>query len=1132
MGQTEDDAMVAKARASAKQEEKNRIRSLKVATKRQQNEEEKTTAPSQEVVIVHTVAKYRGELDFKHVTEEVGYLKARQKLKQAQITIHQNHIADIDAKVKDSKQPVRLKQAVLLSNTLGMPSSESAQDKIMERSRIAGKVQLRYTGQSQEEADREFAMDIAMRKAMIIEDQTLLLPEMCLTKFPLGMGDTIFLQMSFLQNISLPHNKLQSILNTDLPQLSLYHLRYIVNINLSGNMITSLPPDFGSLVHLQTLDLSYNQMNSLPGSMSKLKKLHTLNFQNNNFTTLTDELALLDSCTYLNMSQNLLIAIPPPVVNMINLKTLLLNRNSISHCAVHPRRMTNDDLWKEFISEETGKNLFLNVLTKEKVEFVEGYDGKGIERMKSLHTFQLPKSKHYQKRKFWLSVCGIREWDAEEDELCQLYYKNNVSGLTVWEMPTEVDLMGNCPSLTHLEISENVIKNLAPSMIKLTKLKRLCMFENKLKDLPPRLGELGNLDFIDLHNNDLKLLPRSFADLSQVTALRLAGNQLVRLPDQLGLLPKLEILDVTSNRLATLPFTLGFCKSLKELHVQENPLVDPPIDETAKGLTSFQWYLRQRLHISENGAPPLMQYHKLSICDEVLVLEPEFTERVNSAIKVAQDYSSESAGNGYLNLQLMGLSDLPGGVGRAGKSIRKLRLDYNDKLAITIIPSDMSALRMLSLKGCKMKELPETINNLKRISQFYMNDNIMEMLPKTFTKLRSLTLLDLTNNRLYDLPEGISGLVNIKTLILEANNLEYLHPSMNNMSVLQVLDVSKNRIIDIPDTFCDFLMLKKANFERNAICNIPQRINQLSLVELRIGHNNLQALPDDMFTGNLGVTIKKFSCCENNLLELPPSLALIDKEAYLEPDFNPYVSPPQYILAEGLHTLQLYLRIRDMRLVELIDLLEEEEFDFDSEACFPTASEVLLDGTGYLTPLDLSEFDRATHEYLNAEYFKCPSSGVELVLRLTKLREFRETEIYLVILEVLNKIASRILADTKKLRKLYSDAVLIPGTRPWGIKGSMCNVTIISLSALLKYTPENKIHRHGRDSIFSIMEKEMPKMPFPFTVDLLKDALRLYVSPYGQVADTEQVVFPACDCIGGPKNKPQRHGTYMCVLRI
>ena len=41
----------------------------------------------------------------------------------------------------------------------------------------------------------------------------------------------------------------------------------------------------------------------------------------------------------------------------------------------------------------------------------------------------------------------------------------------------------------------------------------------------------------------------------------------------------------------------------------------------------------------------------------------------------------------------------------------------------------------------------------------------------------------------------------------------------------------------------------------------------------------------------------------------------------------------------------------------------------------------------------------------------------------------------------------------------------------------------------------------------------MPEMPWPFTVELLKDALRLYTTPYGQIADTEPVKFTLCDCI-------------------
>jgi len=143
-------------------------------------------------------------------------------------------------------------------------------------------------------------------------------------------------------------------------------------------------------------------------------------------------------------------------------------------------------------------------------------------------------------------------------------------------------------------------------------------------------------------------------------------------------------------------------------------------------------------------------------------------------------------------------------------------------------------------------------------------------------------------------------------------------------------------------------------------------------------------------------------------------------------------------------------------------------------------------------------------------------------MRLTQLREHRETEIYLKILNTLNEVIGELTSD-KKMSKLFSDAVVIREQRPWGIKDSLVNVWVVSLNAVLKNTPENKLHRKGRQSIFSMVDKRLPPMPFPFTVDLLKDAVRLYMSPYGQVADTEQVMFPSCDCINGPKNKPSRH---------
>lgn len=1068
----------------------------------------------------------KGEIDFGAVSKKTGYLKARQLLKQSAIAVHQNLIGKTDVEQQKSYRPLRLKEAIRLSNTLGMPSSESVQDKIMERTLAANNVKPRTENQSAEDAEKEFDMDIAMRKAMVDEnraERTLLLPEMQLTTFPAALGDTLYLQMTFLRRISMPQNEIQHILNTDLPQLSLYHLRYIRSLNLSGNKIKKLPAEFGSLVQLNALELSHNMLADIPPSVSKLKKLKSLNLAGNNFTTLNDELQYLDALEELNMSGNLLQAIPPPIVLMRGLKKAMFNQNSITTMAVQPPQVTQADLWHPFIHELSGKNMFCNVLTKEKVEFVEAYSGAGIEKLKALHEFQpkKKKNKNYAKRKFWLSVCGVNEFDVSEDELCNIYYRNNVEGSTQWDMPKEVNNWWQCQALEVLECNNNMIKDIATSLCEVTTLKRLSLFDNKLKDMPKTFGQLVNLEFLDVHNNDLRLIPSSVVDCTDVKQLRMSGNQLVRLPDLLGTLPALEILDVTSNRMSSIPFSLGYTKTLKELHCQENPMTDPPMEETAKGLESFKWYLRQRLMMDKQGMPPAMGYHPLSVMHEVISLEPEFYSELNSQIRIASDYT-ENGGRGYLNLQLMGLADIPGAVFRMGKKCRKLRLDFNDHLRVSHITSDLSALRLLSMKGCKMPYLPPTISHLRRISQFVLQDNVLETLPQTFTKLRSLTLLDLTNNLLYDVPKGFSALANMKTLVLEGNNIETLPPNLSTMTVLQVLDVSKCRLVDFPDALCDFEMLKKLNMERNQLVMVPNRIKLLGLVELRIGHNSIESLPDDMFEGRLGETVKKFSCCENNLLELPPSLHKIDKEGHLEADFNPLISPPTYILAEGLRTVQMYLQIREVRLEEVEELLDEEDFEFNVDGAFPTASEVLEDGTGFLTPVDLGEFDNAIHEYLNGEYYKCPASGAELVMRLTKLREYRETEIYLIILECFNKVLKRLYND-KKLRKLYSDAVLLRGTRPWGIKKSMINTWAVGLQCLLKDTPENKIHRKGRPSIMSLIEKELPPMPFPFTVDLLKDALRLYVSPYGQVADTENVTYPNCDCVGGPKNKPMRH---------
>ena len=101
----------------------------------------------------------------------MGYLKGRQVLKQSAIAVHQNSISDVDDDILAKKQPSRLKEMIRLSNTIGAPSSEQPIDKIMERTESIHKIKV-VPGihETIEEAEKDFDVDLAMRKALLDEE--------------------------------------------------------------------------------------------------------------------------------------------------------------------------------------------------------------------------------------------------------------------------------------------------------------------------------------------------------------------------------------------------------------------------------------------------------------------------------------------------------------------------------------------------------------------------------------------------------------------------------------------------------------------------------------------------------------------------------------------------------------------------------------------------------------------------------------------------------------------------------------------------------------------------------------------------------------------------------------------------
>ncbi|MGV3721345.1 MAG: COR domain-containing protein [Actinomycetota bacterium] len=204
-------------------------------------------------------------------------------------------------------------------------------------------------------------------------------------------------------------------------------------LNLSGQGLTSLPPELGQLTHLTSLWLINNQLAELPPELGQLTKLTTLLLSNNRLSALPSELGQLTNLHTLWLNNNQLSGLPPELGQLTKLTTLLLSSNPLS--AVPPE----------------------------------------LGQITSLHTL-------------WL---GNNQWTHVPTELFELANLTtlDLSGNRLPDVPVELFQLAN---LTQLDLSDNQLTALPPELGQLTSLTRLFIQGNTtLKSPPPEVVEQG-----------------------------------------------------------------------------------------------------------------------------------------------------------------------------------------------------------------------------------------------------------------------------------------------------------------------------------------------------------------------------------------------------------------------------------------------------------------------------------------------------------------------------------------------------------------------------------------------------------------------------------------------------------------
>lgn len=120
------------------------------------------------------------------------------------------------------------------------------------------------------------------------------------------------------------------------------------------------------------------------------------------------------------------------------------------------------------------------------------------------------------------------------------------------------------PSLLHLNLSNNKLASIPPTVKKVKKLKTLNLNSNCLISLPSELGDLQYLQELEVSDNKLSVLPESVCNgCINLTRLNVSNNRIRFMPAEIDNIKGLQDLLMEKNQI------VGLSCSYKKLNIKE-----------------------------------------------------------------------------------------------------------------------------------------------------------------------------------------------------------------------------------------------------------------------------------------------------------------------------------------------------------------------------------------------------------------------------------------------------------------------------------------------------------------------------------------------------------------------------------
>ncbi|KAI5121568.1 hypothetical protein M0805_000749 [Coniferiporia weirii] len=196
-----------------------------------------------------------------------------------------------------------------------------------------------------------------------------------------------------------------------------------------------------------------------------------------------------------------------------------------------------------------------------------------------------------------------------------------------------------------------------------------------------------------------------------------------------------------------------------------------------------------------------------------------------------------------LNLSRNPMLEIPLDFIQSCTTLRELRLS---NMAMKKVPQSVRhsiSLNRLDLSCNRIADLDDSgLDRIPMLASLKAQNNRIDKLPQSFSKLRSLKFLNISNNKFQTMPPVILEMTGLLDLDISFNNISSLPPEIGRLRSLQRLVVVGNQISRFPNECVGLVSLVSLDCRRNNISDLSLVSKLPRLEQLLADHNVVHAL--------------------------------------------------------------------------------------------------------------------------------------------------------------------------------------------------------------------------------------------------------------------------------------------------